>query len=226
MTDQLPRGVRLNNPGNIEHGAPWQGLADLQPDERFCSFVSAAYGFRAQAMQLIAYKDRHGCDTVRKIVSRWCPPSDPTNWTADDPDGMKGLNAYIATVTRESGFEADEVVNAHLYDDAYRLCRAMTVQEQGSFDKYFTKAQLDQGLLMAGAEGAPMSPVRKVGVVVNGSIAAVSSVAPAAVDAINTYKPMIDQGTSATLKMVFGMVAAVFAVLAIYNHVRSAKSKS
>src|SRR3546814_980809 len=22
----IPRGIRLNNPGNIEHGAPWEGL--------------------------------------------------------------------------------------------------------------------------------------------------------------------------------------------------------
>ena len=44
---KIARGERNNNPGNIRHGAKWQGLASTQTDKDFCQFISPEYGIRA-----------------------------------------------------------------------------------------------------------------------------------------------------------------------------------
>src|SRR3546814_17442973 len=75
----IPRVIRLNNPGNIEHGAPWEGLDPRNRDPRFCGFVSPEYGIRAIVRVLITYYDKRRArdgsriDTVREIVERWAP---------------------------------------------------------------------------------------------------------------------------------------------------------
>lgn len=72
----LTKGVRLNNPGNIEHGQKWQGLANEQPDKRFCMFVSPAYGIRAIHLIIQAYGKKYGIRTIEGIIRRWAPPSE------------------------------------------------------------------------------------------------------------------------------------------------------
>lgn len=78
MNQQLPRGIRNNNPGNIRHGANWLGLntngQDI--DSSFCVFTAPVYGIRALAKVLINYKRIHGLNTVRQIVSRYAPPNE------------------------------------------------------------------------------------------------------------------------------------------------------
>jgi hypothetical protein len=70
------RNVRNLNPGNIEHGADWDGLADVQPDSRFCSFVTAQYGFRAMVKIFRTYRRKYDLKTPRQIIHRWAPPSE------------------------------------------------------------------------------------------------------------------------------------------------------
>src|SRR3546814_15549311 len=53
----IPRGIRLNNPGNIEHGAPWEGLDPRNRYPRFCGFVSSEYGLRDIVRVLVTYYD-------------------------------------------------------------------------------------------------------------------------------------------------------------------------
>ena len=67
-----PRGIRNRNPGNIDRGRDrWQGMADDQsPDPRFVVFTEAEWGIRAIVRVLRSYRDRHGLETVRAIVSR------------------------------------------------------------------------------------------------------------------------------------------------------------
>ena len=84
MAKQQPRGIRRNNPGNIEWGDPWQGLANPKdyPADRFAAFVSAVYGIRALARTLITYYDKRKAndgskiDSLQEIVERWAPAAD------------------------------------------------------------------------------------------------------------------------------------------------------
>jgi len=70
-----PRGIRNNNPGNIEANAiKWQGATGN--DGRFVVFDTPENGIRALARILKTYRDKYGLETVRGIVSRWAPPSE------------------------------------------------------------------------------------------------------------------------------------------------------
>jgi len=77
-----PRGIRNNNPGNIEYtGTQWKGLDNPPSDGRFMRFTDAKYGIRALARVLDTYRSRSGIpgvgapriDTVQEIISRWAP---------------------------------------------------------------------------------------------------------------------------------------------------------
>ena len=67
------RGLRNNNPLNIEQGEDWQGLAGEQLDTRFATFEDAEHGLRAGAKVLKTYQDKHGLKTVRDMIGRWAP---------------------------------------------------------------------------------------------------------------------------------------------------------
>jgi hypothetical protein len=92
-----PRGIRNHNPGNIDRGRDrWQGMADDQSgDPRFVVFTEAEWGIRAIVRVLRSYRDRHGLETVRAIVSRWAPP-------VENPTAR-----YIAFVCDRLGVDPD-----------------------------------------------------------------------------------------------------------------------
>lgn len=70
MTDDVPRGIRNNNPGNLKDlGIPWHGLIGHDGDG-FCIFDTPENGLRALAMNLVSAQSKHGCDTLRKIICR------------------------------------------------------------------------------------------------------------------------------------------------------------
>ncbi len=72
----LPRGVRNNNPGNIEWLPParaWRG--QVGNDGRFGVYDSPANGVRAVGQELL--KDwRAGADTIRELITAWAPPNE------------------------------------------------------------------------------------------------------------------------------------------------------
>ncbi len=95
----IPRGIRNNNPLNIRHGkSQWKGMKRTQTDPGFVQFTSMEYGYRAAFVLLRTYREKHGCDTIRKIVSRWAPENE--NHT----------EAYIRNVSRWTGIGADKQI--------------------------------------------------------------------------------------------------------------------
>ena len=73
------RGIRNNNPANIRRGCNWKGLAKKQTDREFCQFVAMTWGVRALLVTLRTYVVKYHLHTVRKIITRWAPPSDGNN---------------------------------------------------------------------------------------------------------------------------------------------------
>ena len=116
----VPRGIRNNNPLNIERGQPWQGLRPRQTDNRFCQFTSMEYGFRAGFKILQTYfKKRPPLNTVRLIITRWAPP------------GENNTEAYINFVCTHGYLQPDELLK---YKDKNKICRlvwAMAEMECG-----------------------------------------------------------------------------------------------
>lgn len=66
---------RRNNPMNVRYSVRnnWEGQTGQT--NGFCCFASVGYGFRAAFITLKNYGSG-GYNTIRKIVTRWAPPSE------------------------------------------------------------------------------------------------------------------------------------------------------
>ena len=117
-----PRGLRNNNPLNIEKtkgGNPWQGEIVPSKDSRFAQFTSMAYGYRAAFKLLNNYQRNYGLDTIRKMISRWAPSNE--NHT----------EAYVKAVSDRSGVPADGRITTTNHDDMVPIVAAMSFVENG-----------------------------------------------------------------------------------------------
>lgn len=116
-----PRGIRNNNPLNIEKGQPWQGLRAEQTDPRFAQFTSLEYGFRAAFRIIKTYLDKRNprVDTVAAIINRWAPPS--------ENDTQK----YIDFVCERGYLEPNERIVWKYKNQVCRLVWAMAAMECG-----------------------------------------------------------------------------------------------
>ena len=88
-----PRGLRNNNPGNIEDGPFARSLPGYTgSDGRFATFNDPQAGVQAKTRLLGSYLNR-GFDTPAEIISRWAPPSDnnPTERYAQYVAGRVGV---------------------------------------------------------------------------------------------------------------------------------------
>lgn len=134
-----PRGIRNRNPGNIDYhpsSDPWQGLDEPPTDGRFCRFVDAEHGIRVMAKLLTAYQQYHGCDTVRKIISRWAPPNE------------NDTIAYVAMVAKSCGVGPDEQMSVKGPHIMMALIKAIVQQENGQ--QPYADEVIDRGIAMAG----------------------------------------------------------------------------
>lgn len=134
----LPRGIRNNNPGNIELGDPWQGLSAQQTDGRFAQFDSPEYGIRAMARVLDNYQTKHGLRTPRAMIARWAPSSE------------NDVGSYVRSVAKQSGLNPDAPID--LARDGDKLIAAMIQHENGQ--QPFDFDTIRRGIEMAGVQVA------------------------------------------------------------------------
>ncbi|HEB8489481.1 TPA: hypothetical protein R1A02_001390 [Klebsiella pneumoniae] len=145
-----PRGVRNNNPGNLEASSsnPWVGQTGS--DGRFAKFETPEHGIRALGRNLISYQ-RQGIDTVGEIINRWAPPSD-NNDTA----------AYIKAVCAQLGVTENQPLDASNPDTLQALCAAIIKHENGT--QPYSPDQLSTGVSAAlGLSQLPTSNKRYTG---------------------------------------------------------------
>jgi len=170
--------VKGNNPGNIRFNAKdkWQGLADPPNVGAFCSFTTPSWGIRAIARVLIAMQDKHECNTVREIISRYAPPAD-----------LNPTETYIANVCQWTGFAPLQTLNMHAYANARPLVEAIIRQEQGA--QPYSDMQINEGLKLAGivkpiAETATKSTAASP-TVIGGSIVGAATLAQQVVGSVS-----------------------------------------
>lgn len=134
----LPKGLRLNNPGNIEKGLPWKGLAEVQQDDRFATFSTPEYGIRAMCKVLLTYNTNYGDSCISRIITRYAPPSE--NPTAE----------YIKNVSEWTGFNADDDLDFTDPVTLAKLAEAITRQENAMIpwpdETYLAGAKLALGV--------------------------------------------------------------------------------
>ncbi|MFN3711574.1 MAG: virion protein [Alishewanella aestuarii] len=112
-----PRGIRNNNPLNIEFNPANQWQGQTGTDGRFAIFSSAYYGIRAAGRLMKNYRDKHGLNTTRGIISRWAPAVE------------NNVTAYLNSVTKRTGFFPDLILNQNDYP---KLIEAMIQHENGT----------------------------------------------------------------------------------------------
>lgn len=127
------RGIRNNNPGNIERGTDaWQGMSeDQSSDERFIVFDGPEWGIRAIARILMSY-NRRGVDTLQEVLATWAPPSE------------NNTNAYIASVSQQTGIVPDRVLSPSDYP---AVIAALIRHENGS--NPYSDELINRGIALA-----------------------------------------------------------------------------
>lgn len=132
-----PRGIRNNNPGNIDWSSAnnWVGQLGRETgvtNPRFVRFDTIENGIRALSKNLLTYFGR-GLDTVREIISTWAPPNE------------NNTSAYVNAVARELGVSPDQSLNLRDANTLEGLTTAIIKHENGGFFG-ITTAQIRDGV--------------------------------------------------------------------------------
>jgi hypothetical protein len=108
------RGMRNNNPGNLESNAWTQGLPGYRgSDGRFAIFDTPEHGMAALDQNLASYGQK-GVNTPFAVASRWAPASDNNN-----------PNSYGATIAKGLGVGLNDTID--LNDPAVRAKIATSI---------------------------------------------------------------------------------------------------
>lgn len=146
-----PRGLRNNNPLNLQSTVGWDGMTGS--DGKYAIFNSPDAGWNAADRNLQTYATKHGLNTVASVVNRWAPPSE--NDTA----------GYIAKVSARLG--VDPAAPMNMSDPMVRrhMLEAMAEVENGQPVKF---GQGGGGLAQPGPQAAPAAdgPMTAPGVTV------------------------------------------------------------
>ncbi|MBI6911662.1 structural protein P5 [Pseudomonas palleroniana] len=143
-----PRGVRNNNPGNIDYNPrnAWQGQLGLEvgvPSPRFARFDTPENGIRALGKLLINYRGKDGMpgvggpgiDTVRETITRWAPGNE------------NNTDAYITAVARRLGVNANDVIDVRKLATLRVMVTSIISHECAGFA--YPEAVLAEGLRRA-----------------------------------------------------------------------------
>jgi hypothetical protein len=223
QSKELPRGIRNNNPGNIDfhENVKWQGLVMNmeRTDERFCQFKDPTWGVRAIAVILINYQDKHRINTVRDIVNRWAPSVE------------NNTVGYITAICNATGFGAVEPLDLHRYEALCPLVEAIIRHENGIGPKatpntWYDRTVIDAGLQRAGVvKPAPVIaavPVTKETAAATGSaaigIAQIADVAPQVMQAIDSQQDHLSSGSY--VRIAFAVMSIALAATIAYSQVK------
>lgn len=117
--NNLPRGLRNNNPGNIRRNSDVFQGEKTSSDKEFKQFKSMAYGYRAIFKILSNYYRNYKLDTIRKIIGRWAPENE------------NNTNAYIKAVSDYAGIPVDDTININDREQMIRIVAGMSKVENG-----------------------------------------------------------------------------------------------
>lgn len=116
----IPRGLRNNNPGNIRQSSTtYKGEISPSKDKEFKQFETVSYGYRAMFVALHYYHSNLGLKSIRKMISRWAPPSE------------NDTESYIRTVSRLSNHDPDKTIDLQNRNLMLGIVAAMSKVENG-----------------------------------------------------------------------------------------------
>ena len=112
------RGLRNNNPGNLEGDLHWDGQTGVD-DKGYAVFSSWQKGMRALMINLRNQQALHGLDTISAILNQFAPSSEN-----DTP-------AYIDAVSRDMGIDPQQRINLRDPKILSAFAQAVTKHENG-----------------------------------------------------------------------------------------------
>ena len=135
-----PRGIRNNNPGNLNYAN--QSGATMEGGEggRFAVFESMQHGIAALYKQLQLYFKR-GINTLSSIVKTYAPASDNNN-----------VDAYISALTKATGKGANEVLDSGDTATIARLMKGIVDHENGK--GYISSSDIMGGIQLGAGSSA------------------------------------------------------------------------
>jgi hypothetical protein len=194
------RGIRNNNPGNIDRSPTnkWQGrmpreqMTDAQRAEsRFEVFSTPAWGIRALCVLLINYQDKHGLHNVRGFIGRWAPPTE------------NNTDAYVQQVAQAVGVDPEDFINLHEYRRLRPMVEAIIKHENGV--QPYSSDVVEEGLRLAGVVkpgGAPLVALPKatttaaVTAATVGGAGAIAEVVQQVTPAMQQLMPVVQQANT------------------------------
>lgn len=135
-----PRGIRNNNPGNLNFVGQAGATKEEGPNGRFAVFSSMEEGIAALVKQLQRYSAR-GIDTIRELVNTYAPGSDGND-----------TGAYMGALAKALGIGADDKLDLSNPQQLAALVKGITNHENGA-------GRLSDAQILAGIQlGAGASP--------------------------------------------------------------------
>ncbi|MBA6150328.1 structural protein P5 [Pseudomonas juntendi] len=143
-----PRGVRNNNPGNIDYNPrnAWQGQLGLEvgvAKPRFARFDHPENGIRALGKLLINYRGKDGMpgvggkgiDTVLETINRWAPSNE------------NDTQAYAGAVAKRLGVRTTDPINIKDPATLRGMVVSIIIHENGG--NPYPPAIIDEGVRRA-----------------------------------------------------------------------------
>ena len=115
-----PRGIRNNNPGNINFNhQPGAVMETGTPNPRFAKFSTPEAGIRAAILNLQTYYYKHGLRTISQMINRWAPAQE------------NATGSYIRKVSQRTGLGPNDPVNIKDPNTLAALVDAISRVENG-----------------------------------------------------------------------------------------------
>ena len=111
---ELTRGIRNNNPFNIEYNKNNNWLGQRGHDSRFCIFDKMEHGVRAGMILLMNYRLKYRLYTPYQIIQRFCPD---------------GVDDYLENIYDLSYDSLDRDTKIDSLRKFLDLCRSMLIVE-------------------------------------------------------------------------------------------------
>lgn len=152
---KAPRGIRNNNPGNLQQSdVQWEGKT-ASTDPRYESFATPEAGIRALALNA-QHLQANGAQTVTDLISKWAPASE---------NGQAKTQAYIGAVAQAMGVSPTDNVNLQDPATLTAFTNAVIAHENGANPYRPEQVQAGVSAALGTAKLADAHPV----VTLNGS---------------------------------------------------------
>lgn len=141
-----PRGIRNNNPGNLNYAGQAGATIEGGPNGRFAVFGSMADGIAALYRQIQIYFSR-GTNTIESIVKKYAPAGDGND-----------VFSYINSLVKSTGKGANEILSSSDMSVIFKLLKGIIGHENGS--GYITDNQLMSGIQLGASANIDRNSLR------------------------------------------------------------------